>query len=371
MCLLWHIGTFRGLLCVLVGRLQQIHLDVSNSSDGSSAQQCAYDAAGFNASETRVYTCPAGISGRYVRIRFDDTYTSSLELAEVQVQGEGMILKTFAWLDSHKMYFFVLCFSKHQREWLLTRTVLGENDMFLMLCNILYLCQKVLCFPPGSSDPEDPSSISSLQQTVTAWPQVPLVAKESVTNTSIFSGDLALAATPKHSGLKPFACCLLVSKFYFVGIIWWSKTKQWRYTHLTNWIRNIYQKTPSRSHCWHTWITLHSLLLTHITSFFQSQSQGLRDRLRKIKVVIFNNHVFRFPNLVRQHCSYWNSHSDIWLSETRRFSARLCNTCHWWKFGDRCTRGSSVCSDKFQCRSLVAGGPSSAPHSADSCHHNK
>ncbi len=100
-----------------MGRLQNFHIDVSNCSDGTSAQQCAYDAAGFSTSETKVYTCPPGISGRYVRVRFDDTYTMSLELAEVQVQGEGTVFKPFLLLDSHKMCLFSALLVDQNSAW--------------------------------------------------------------------------------------------------------------------------------------------------------------------------------------------------------------------------------------------------------------
>ena len=69
--------------------LSDFYIDVSNNSDGSSAQQCDYDSTPFGAAETRVYTCPTGIYGRYVRIRFASNKYQHLQLCEVQVQGGG------------------------------------------------------------------------------------------------------------------------------------------------------------------------------------------------------------------------------------------------------------------------------------------
>ena len=66
-------------------RLKNFYIDISNNSDGSSNQQCAYDGAPYTASETRVYICPTGIFGRYARIRLVDNYPEYLQLCEVQV----------------------------------------------------------------------------------------------------------------------------------------------------------------------------------------------------------------------------------------------------------------------------------------------
>ena len=68
-------------------RLSNFYVDVSNNADGSSAQQCAFEAVPFMKAETRVYTCPSAISGRYVRIRFAEAKREILELCKVQVQG--------------------------------------------------------------------------------------------------------------------------------------------------------------------------------------------------------------------------------------------------------------------------------------------
>ena len=62
---------------------------MSNSSDGSSAQQCAHEPKGFNTGETKVYTCPCGLYGRYVRIRYPVNQRSFLYLCEVQIQSGG------------------------------------------------------------------------------------------------------------------------------------------------------------------------------------------------------------------------------------------------------------------------------------------
>ena len=73
----------------LVSGLQDFFIDVSNNSDGSSAEQCAHDSKTFAPGETRVYECPCGIYGRYVRIRVDMTRRDNLRLCEVQVQAGG------------------------------------------------------------------------------------------------------------------------------------------------------------------------------------------------------------------------------------------------------------------------------------------
>ena len=71
------------------GYLDNFFIDVSNYSDGSSAQQCAYERVRFVPGETRVYTCPCGMFGRYVRVRFAVTVRSYLQLCEVQIQSAG------------------------------------------------------------------------------------------------------------------------------------------------------------------------------------------------------------------------------------------------------------------------------------------
>ena len=69
--------------------LENFHIDASNNSDGSSARQCAHEPGRLNPSETRVYTCPCGIYGRYVRIRYSRDRRSHMQLCEVQVQAGG------------------------------------------------------------------------------------------------------------------------------------------------------------------------------------------------------------------------------------------------------------------------------------------
>ena len=73
----------------VASRLSHFYIDVSNSSNGSSAQQCHHETSPFGASETRVYTCPTEMYGRYVRIRFASNKVEHLQLCEVQVQGGG------------------------------------------------------------------------------------------------------------------------------------------------------------------------------------------------------------------------------------------------------------------------------------------
>ena len=73
-------------------RLKDIYIDVSNNADGSSAQICAFDNKPYMSSETRVYTCPSSVQGRYVRIRFLPTIRQNLQICEVQVQGNKSIL---------------------------------------------------------------------------------------------------------------------------------------------------------------------------------------------------------------------------------------------------------------------------------------
>ena len=66
-------------------RLADFYIDVSNSSDGTSAQQCAYDTVPYRTAETRIYTCPSNIYGQFVRIRLGSD--NHLQLCEVQIQG--------------------------------------------------------------------------------------------------------------------------------------------------------------------------------------------------------------------------------------------------------------------------------------------
>ena len=70
-------------------RLRDFYIDVGNNSDGSSARQCAHQPGQFTSSETRVYPCPCGLFGRYVRIRYNVNLRASMQLCEVQVQAGG------------------------------------------------------------------------------------------------------------------------------------------------------------------------------------------------------------------------------------------------------------------------------------------
>ena len=67
--------------------MSNFYIDVSNNADGSLAEECAYETTPFRASETRTYSCPDGIGGRFVRIRFKSDKSEFLQLCEVQVQG--------------------------------------------------------------------------------------------------------------------------------------------------------------------------------------------------------------------------------------------------------------------------------------------
>ena len=67
---------------------------MSNNSDGSSAQECAYESEPFMDAETRVYMCEGAIYGQFVRIGFQQNKTQILQLCQVQVQG-GKFCLTF------------------------------------------------------------------------------------------------------------------------------------------------------------------------------------------------------------------------------------------------------------------------------------
>ena len=69
--------------------LGPFYIDVSNNSDGSASEQCAHEANLFNTGETRLYPCPCGMYGRYVRIRYPNDENTTLRLCEVQVQAGG------------------------------------------------------------------------------------------------------------------------------------------------------------------------------------------------------------------------------------------------------------------------------------------
>ena len=84
------------IYCLTVHNLKAFYIDVSNNSDGSSAQQCTQDPVQFAPSETRVYACPCGMHGRYVRIRYPVNLRANMQLCEVQVQAGGKeILRSF------------------------------------------------------------------------------------------------------------------------------------------------------------------------------------------------------------------------------------------------------------------------------------
>ena len=82
----WFIGSL-----ILAPRLRDFYIDVGFNSDGSAAKQCAYEMFPFSESETRVYTCPPQMVGRYVRIRFSENTMEHLQLCEVQIQGIGKL----------------------------------------------------------------------------------------------------------------------------------------------------------------------------------------------------------------------------------------------------------------------------------------
>ena len=69
--------------------LKDFYIDVSNNSDGSAAQECAHEPGAYVPSETRVYPCPCGMYGRYVRIRYPVDRVAYMQLCEAQVQSEG------------------------------------------------------------------------------------------------------------------------------------------------------------------------------------------------------------------------------------------------------------------------------------------
>ena len=69
--------------------LKNFYIHVSNNNNGSSSQQCSHEQVAFNQFETRVYTCPCGIFGRYVRIRFPISTSSYVDICEGQVQPGG------------------------------------------------------------------------------------------------------------------------------------------------------------------------------------------------------------------------------------------------------------------------------------------
>ena len=62
---------------------------MSNNSDGSLAEECAFEPNIYAPSESLVYLCPCGIYGRYVLIRYPVTVSNHMEVCEVQVQPRG------------------------------------------------------------------------------------------------------------------------------------------------------------------------------------------------------------------------------------------------------------------------------------------
>ena len=74
---------------MFIDYLRNIWIEVSNYSDGRSAELCDQEPDTFIPGETRVYTCPCELYGRYVRIRFAADQRSYLVLCEVQIQSEG------------------------------------------------------------------------------------------------------------------------------------------------------------------------------------------------------------------------------------------------------------------------------------------
>ena len=68
-------------------RLSNFYINVSNNSDGSSTEECAYESEPFMSAETRVYNCEGALFGQFVRIGFQQNKTEVLQLCQVQVQG--------------------------------------------------------------------------------------------------------------------------------------------------------------------------------------------------------------------------------------------------------------------------------------------
>ena len=81
LCISYHAGE----------RLSDFYINVSNNSDGSFSQECAYESEPFKNAETRVYVCEDAIYGQFVRIGYQENKTEVLQLCQVQIQG-GMFL---------------------------------------------------------------------------------------------------------------------------------------------------------------------------------------------------------------------------------------------------------------------------------------
>ena len=74
---------------ILADRLNDFSIKVSNDTDGNLAHECTSETNNsFQSAESRVYICPSGMSGRYVRIQYI-AKAEYLMLCEVQVQGGG------------------------------------------------------------------------------------------------------------------------------------------------------------------------------------------------------------------------------------------------------------------------------------------
>ena len=83
------LKVFTSLFYILTDNLKDFYIVVGNNSDGSSAEECAFESNAFAPSETRVYTCPGRMFGRYIRIRHPEDQVAYLQLCEVQVQAWG------------------------------------------------------------------------------------------------------------------------------------------------------------------------------------------------------------------------------------------------------------------------------------------
>ena len=74
---------------------------MSNDNNGTSAKQCAREEGIFVQGQTKVYTCPCGLYGRYVRIRFSSA-ASIFDLCELQVQPGGKQNKHISYIVQEK-----------------------------------------------------------------------------------------------------------------------------------------------------------------------------------------------------------------------------------------------------------------------------
>ena len=106
-------------------RLDDFYIEASNNSNGNSAQQCAEESEQFTDAETRVYTCPSGVRGRYVRIRFDESENGILQLCEVQVQSG-----TFQFISEHNLE---IIYGKNKSKKNTTAWMKRDDEDFLLL----------------------------------------------------------------------------------------------------------------------------------------------------------------------------------------------------------------------------------------------